>query len=220
MGISRQLRRLGRLGRLGHRSSRAGLAGLFNLLDDRLLQSLGLGDGGPTTDDLTVGRDKELFKVPLDALQAEYTGHSVLHPGKDGRGLVAVDVQLAEHGEGNAIVDLAEGLDLVVGTGVLAAELVAGESEDFKVLRVLRLELLVEFLEALELRSEATLGGGVDGEDDLAFERGKRERLALFCSRRQKLMLVRLERSCEGCFRFHLSFCFSFFSSFFFLFSA
>ena len=51
----------------------------------------------------------------------------------------------------------------------MAAELVAGKSEEFKVLWVLRLEFLVDFLEAFELRGEAALGGGVDGEDDFAF---------------------------------------------------
>ena len=60
-------------------------------------------------------------------------------------------------------------------------ELVAGEAEDFNVLGVLGLELLVELLEALELRGEAALGGGVDGEDDLAFQRGEGEGLAFFC---------------------------------------
>jgi hypothetical protein len=65
---------------------------------------------------------------------------------------------------------LAELLDLVVGAGVLAAELVAGEAEDGEVVRVLLLDGLVQALEALELRREAALGGGVDDEDDLALE--------------------------------------------------
>lgn len=37
-----------------------------------------------------------------------------------------------------------------------------------------RLDLLVEFLEAVELRREAALGGSVDGEDDLARVLGER----------------------------------------------
>jgi hypothetical protein len=52
----------------------------------------------------------------------------------------------------------------------LATELVAGESQELDVLGVLRLEFLVELLETLELRGETALGGGVDGEDDLAFQ--------------------------------------------------
>jgi hypothetical protein len=63
----------------------------------------------------------------------------------------------------------------------LRLELVAGEAENFNVLGVLRLKLLVELLETLELRGEAALGGGVDGENDLAFQRGEGEGLALFC---------------------------------------
>jgi len=41
--------------------------------------------------------------------------------------------------------------------------------------------LLVELLEALELRGEAALGGGVDDEDDLALEGGERVLVALLC---------------------------------------
>jgi hypothetical protein len=43
------------------------------------------------------------------------------------------------------------------------------------------LQGLVELFEALELRGEATLGGGVHDENDLALEGGERESLALLC---------------------------------------
>lgn len=46
---------------------------------------------------------------------------------------------------------------------------------------MLRLDVLVELLQALELRREAALGGGVDDEDDFAFKVGEGERGALFC---------------------------------------
>lgn len=65
----------------------------------------------------------------------------------------------------------------------MSAELVAGEPEELDVLGVLRLEFLVELLETLELRGETALGGGVDGEDDLAFQRGEGEGCALLCLR-------------------------------------
>ena len=58
-------------------------------------------------------------------------------------------------------------MDLVVGTGVLPAELIAGEAEDDELVGVFGLDVLVEGLEAFELRGEAALGGGVDGEDYL-----------------------------------------------------
>lgn len=152
------------------RSQGAVLLGLLNLLQDSSLERLGLGGAGPAADDLSVGGDEELLKVPLDALQAQQTGLRLLQPGEDGGRVLTVHVQLAQHGERDAVVQLAELLDLVVGAGVLAAELVAGEAEDGEVVRVLLLDGLVQALEALELRREAALGGGVDDEDDLALE--------------------------------------------------
>jgi hypothetical protein len=76
---------------------------------------------------------------------------------------------------------LAEGLDIIVGAGVLAAELVARETEDGEVFRVLRLEFLVELLEAFELGSEAALGCSVDDQDSFALERGEGEGLSFLC---------------------------------------
>lgn len=51
-------------------------------------------------------------------------------------------IDLAQHGKRDAVIHLAEGLDLVVGARVLAAELVAGEAEDLEVVGVGGLELL------------------------------------------------------------------------------
>lgn len=62
---------------------------------------------------------------------------------------------------------MAEFLDLVVGAGVLAVELVAGKAENDELIWVFGLHVLVEGFEALKLRSEAAFGGGVDGEDYL-----------------------------------------------------
>ena len=59
-----------------------------------------------------------------------------LHPLEHRLGLVAVDVCFAENGETDSVVELAEFLDRVVGAGVLGAELVAGESEEFDVVGV------------------------------------------------------------------------------------
>jgi hypothetical protein len=78
----------------------------------------------------------------------------------------------------------------------LAAELVAGESEELDVLGVLRLEFLVKLLETLELRGKTALGGGVDGEDDLAFQGGEGKGCALLCLRGSVLV---------GCFFFFQS---------------
>ena len=80
-------------------------------------------------------------------------------------GVVAVDVDLGEHREGHAVVDLAELADLLLGAGLLAAELVAREAEHDEALVV---QVLVERLEALVLGGEAAGARRVDDEDDLA----------------------------------------------------
>ena len=83
----------------------------------------------------------------------------------------------------------------------MAAELVAGEAENGEVFGVLGFDGLVEVLEAFELRSEAAFGGGVDDEDDFAFEGGKVEGFALLCgevrSARHSQCFF-LSRGCEG----------------------
>lgn len=162
------------------------LASLINLsggllgksLEDRLLQALRLSSASPTTLDLSIATDEELLKVPLDALEAEKTGLLVLEPGPEGVGVVAVDLSLLHDGEAHAVVELAELLDVIVGTRLLTTELVAGETEDDKVLRVLALEVGPELLEAGVLRGEAALGGSVDDEDDLALVVGEGNLLA------------------------------------------
>lgn len=95
--------------------------------------------------------------------------------------MVTVHVQLAQNGESHAVVDLAESLDLIVGTGILTAELVAREAEDEEVLGMLGFDGLVEGFKALELRGEAAFRGSVDDKDDFALQRGKGEGLSLFC---------------------------------------
>lgn len=60
-------------------------------------------------------------------------------------------------------------------------ELVAGEAQDNEVVRVVRLDFLVEFLEAFELRREAAFGGGVDDQDDFVLEVGERVGFAFLC---------------------------------------
>jgi hypothetical protein len=103
---------------------------------NRSLQRLGLGSTRPSTLDLAILANQELFKVPLDSLQTHETGLLWLHPLEYGLGLVAIDVGFTQHGETDSVVELAEFLDGVVGAGVLSAELVAGETEEFEVVGV------------------------------------------------------------------------------------
>jgi hypothetical protein len=52
-------------------------------------------------------------------------------------------INFAQHRKANTIVQLAELLDLIVGAWVLSAELVAREADDFEVIWVLALHILV-----------------------------------------------------------------------------
>lgn len=154
---------------------------LAQLLQNGRLERLGLGRRRPAPLDTPVLADQELFEVPLDRLDAHDAGLLLLEPLPHGVGAGAVDVDLFEHGKADAVVDLAEALDLIVGARVLAAELVAGEAEDDKVVAVLLADALVEGLESGELRGEAALGGRVDDEDDLALVVGEGNLGALLC---------------------------------------
>ena len=58
----------------------------------------------------------------------------------------------------------AELMDLIVSSGSLTAELVAGDIKDLETLIVV---VLVELLDGLVLRSKATSGCRVDDKDDL-----------------------------------------------------
>lgn len=148
-------------------------------IKNRLLERLWLSRRRPPPNHLTVLPDQELLKVPLDPLNAKQAGLLLGEPLEERGGGVAVDVDLLHDGEGHAVVDLAEVLDVVVASGLLAAELVAGEAEDLE-LRVLGGDVLVQLLEALVLRGEAAFGGRVDDEDDAALVVGERDLLARF----------------------------------------
>lgn len=159
-------------------------SGLFvHLGNDVLLYALWGGGRGPAVDNLAVAADEELFKVPLDALETKQAGLLGLEPLVQRGSLVAVDVNLSHDGEGDAVVELAEALDVVVGAGFLAGKLVAWEAEDDKVVGVLLGDALVDLLKAGVLASQAALGGGVDDEDDLALVVGEGDFLPALCER-------------------------------------
>lgn len=141
---------------------------LLQLLDDGLLDGVGRGCGRPAVENVAVAADEELFKVPLDALEAHDARLLPLHPLVERVRVVAVHFGLAKDGEGDAVVDLAEVLDLVVGAGLLRAELIARESEDGEVVAVACAQVLVQLLEALVLRRQAALRRRIDDKDDLA----------------------------------------------------
>lgn len=166
---------------IDQRRNNSSLRLLRNLLQDRRLQGLRLGGAGPTGLDGAVPANEELLEVPLDHLDAHDAGLLLLEPLVQVAGSIAVDVDLAHDGEGDAVIDLAEALDVVVGAGLLAAELVAGEAQDDEVVGVLLLDVLVQLLQAGVLRGEAALGGGVDDEHHLALVVVQGVLLALLC---------------------------------------
>ena len=87
---------------------------------------------------------QELFKIPLDPLEAQQARRLRLEPLVHRLRPVAVDLRLAQDGERDAVVAQAEGLDGVVVARVLLIELVAGEAEDEEVVRVGGFDFLVE----------------------------------------------------------------------------
>jgi hypothetical protein len=137
------------------------------------LQILGLLRTRPPPLDLAIPADQELLKIPLHALHSQQSRLLVLQPLKRRIRLIPIHINFAEHRETDAVVDLAERLDLVVGARVLPTELIAREADDFKVIRVRGLEVFVEFLEAGELGREAAFGGCVDDEDDFVLKVGE-----------------------------------------------
>jgi hypothetical protein len=106
---------------------------LLQLRLDSRLQRLGLRRTRPSLLHLPVLADQELLKIPLNPCEAHETRLALLHPLVHRLDVVAINVRLTEDREANAVVDLAEGLDFVVATGILSSELVARKAKDLEV---------------------------------------------------------------------------------------
>ena len=111
--------------------------------------------------------NKELFKVPLDALETQKTWLFRLEPFPQWVSLVTVDVNLLHDWEGDTKVNFAKLRNLLGRAWLLAGKLVAWESDNLQALVVV---LLVELFEVCVLLGEAALGGGVDNKHHLALE--------------------------------------------------
>ena len=146
---------------------------------------VGQGVGCETAYDLAAPVDEELLEVPGElrgvvhceaiAAQLGFEGW-ISDPGDGlcaGEGFVegtlirASDDYLSEHGEGDVEGGVAELLDLLVGSGFLAAEIVGGKAEDVETTMFIG---AVELFKAFVLGRKTTLGGGVDDEQDVALE--------------------------------------------------
>ena len=78
----------------------------------------------------------------------------------------AIDLDLFKQREGDAVVELAGGDHGLVGYGLLVGELVTGESQHDQVFVLI---LLVEPLQAFELRGEPAFCRGIDDENYFSF---------------------------------------------------
>src|SRR4029434_4831840 len=96
------------------------------------LEAVGLGVGRIALDDVALAVDQELGEIPLDRLGPQKSRLLLLEKAIERGRVVAVDIDLGEHGEGHAVVHLAEALDLLLAAGLLRAELVAREAEDLE----------------------------------------------------------------------------------------
>lgn len=185
LGLCPGLRRccsLGRSrGRLSRGRSTAVLLGLLNLLQNVFLETLGLGNAPPSAHDLALAVDQRLFEIPQHPLHAEETRLLRLDPLEQRLGVAPVHVDLAQHRERDAVVQLAETLNIVIAPGVLVPKLVARKAQDGEGAGLLGLDGFVQFLEAGKLRGEAALGGSVDDEHDFAAKRLERVGVSLFC---------------------------------------
>ena len=166
---------------------------------NRLFQGARLHCGLKALHHFTLAVDEEFREVPLDvglrgvcriALRehpVEQLGERMLgsesgkacltlQPLVDGVRILAVDLNLGHQGEGDTVIQTAELLYLLVGARLLMAELVAREANDDEALLLL---LLIERLQSVVLRREATLRCGVDNEKNLALVVGKVHFLSL-----------------------------------------
>ena len=148
---------------------------------------VGIDVGLEPADHIAFPVHQELGEIPLDAVVAEELAELRLEPRLESLALKALkaqeglfaakvvvqrmsclspDVDLLEHLERYVVIAGAEALDLLVGAGLLTAELVAGESQYFKALRFV---LFIETFQALILSREPSLAGYVHDQKDLAF---------------------------------------------------
>lgn len=122
-------------------------------------------DVGLLAELLVVGLCELVKRRSLEAAAKALEGALGGKRGKEGVGGVAVHIELLEAGELGVELQRAELVDLVVGLGCLAGELVAREVQDLEALVVVG---GVDALEVLVLWGEAAAGGRVHDEQDLA----------------------------------------------------
>jgi hypothetical protein len=121
------------------------------------------GGGREPPHDVPLAVDEELLEVPGDVGAVALAWLGVLQDLVEGSGAVAVDLDLGEHREVDVVLRLHELEDLLRGSGLLLAELVARETEDREALVV-----VVERTQTCVLGRETSIAGDVDDQADLA----------------------------------------------------
>src|SRR6185436_20535432 len=129
---------------------------------------LRLGRGRITTAHLPVAVDQELLEVPFDVTGMAIGGRS--EPGIDRMPGLTVDFDLRRQREAHGELRGAELEDLLLGTGLLRAELVAGEPYDRETLSG---ELLLQPFGSRVLGGIAATARDIDGENDMTAERAQ-----------------------------------------------
>jgi hypothetical protein len=132
-------------------------------LSDEAGNLLGRGDRREPLDHVALLVDEELLEVPGDVGAVALAWLGVLQDLVEGSGAVAVDLDLGEHREVDVVLRLHELEDLLRGSGLLLAELVARETEDREALVV-----VVERTQTCVLGRETSIAGDVDDQADLA----------------------------------------------------
>jgi len=117
--------------------------------------------------------DEELLEIPGDLCTVASAGLFGLEPLVQRDRTIAVDLDLVEHRERHVELGRGELEDLGVGSGFLAAELVARETEDGDVVVV-----FMERTQTCVLSREASSAGEVDDQTELAFVLLERHRVA------------------------------------------
>ena len=130
------------------------------------LGGVGFGFGFEAGEDFAVFADEELAEVPFHITWK--WGLRAAEGDIEGVLVFAFDDDFVEQRKGDAVFAGAEFLDVIVGAGLLAAEVVAGEGEDGE---TVLFEGFVEGLEFGVLLGVTAFGGDVDDEHDLAFVR-------------------------------------------------
>jgi hypothetical protein len=134
----------------------------LEVLGDLGLKFFGSGHGREACDSFAFFINDELGEVPLDFRRFFFAWLFGLEPLIEIAGIVAVDVDFVEHGEGHAILCFGEFGDFFVGAGLLSAELVAGEAEDGYAIGC-----FMKRTQTCVLRREASSGSDVNDQANL-----------------------------------------------------